>query len=92
MRSRYLSVPVISILLRNSEPPVVKTDEYNHTSFSFTDEDVVLLDYCAEKTGLSRTELMRRAIRILASGTKLPTLAAIPGHAAAKKWLKDYDA
>lgn len=47
--------------------------EPHQTTVRFTDQDLALLDALQQKTGIvSRTEILRRAIRVLAEQEKIP--------------------
>jgi hypothetical protein len=47
--------------------------EAHQTTVRFTEQDLALLDAIQEKTGIvSRTEVLRRAIRVLADHEKVP--------------------
>lgn len=61
-----------------------KPKKFLHTSFAFVDDDMDLLKYCAEQTGLSQTEVLRRMIRALAEGKKIPGFIQIPTHTSLK--------
>jgi metal-responsive CopG/Arc/MetJ family transcriptional regulator len=48
--------------------------EQHQTTVRFTEQDLALLDAIQEKTGIvSRTEILRRAIRMLAEHEKVAT-------------------
>ncbi len=55
-----------------------------HSSFAFWKEDMKLLKYCSEETGLSQSELIRRLIRGCASGKKIPGVVKIEPHPSIK--------
>jgi len=47
---------------RTGRPPS-KDPKKNDTRIRMTDEDVKLLNYCSEKTGLTKAEVIRKGIR-----------------------------
>lgn len=61
-----------------------KAKKFLHTSFAFVDDDMDLVKYCAEQTGLSQTEVLRRLVRALASGKKIPGFIQVDAHASCK--------
>lgn len=51
--------------------------EPHQTTVRFTDQDLALLDALQQKTGIvSRTEILRRAIRVLAEHEKVGTTSS----------------
>jgi len=53
------------------------TDVPQQTTVRFTDEDIALLDAIQERTGIvSRSEILRRAIRVLAEREGVSKLRA----------------
>lgn len=65
---------------RNASHPV---------SLYFNEEDRAILTHCAEKTGLSQSEVVRRLLRIYASGAEISGMVKIPIQAEAKAWAKE---
>ncbi len=49
----------------------------NPTSFALDDDDAKLLVMAYEKTGVSRSEIVRRLIRFYAQGSSVPGLPTI---------------
>ena len=55
--------------------------EPHQTTVRFTDQDLALLDALQQKTGIvSRTEILRRAIRVLAEHEKVGTMRSRPAR------------
>lgn len=65
--------------------------KYMHVSFAFTVEDKDILEHCAEQSGLTQTELIRRLLRHLASGGEVTGVGPIRNHKSAIAWAKSID-
>lgn len=59
------------------------------TSLAFNPEDVDNLNHIQYKTGMTKTEIVRRLVRALAAGVTVPGLPSVPALPAASEALNE---